>query len=215
MVKRIALYRTHIRHRRSHPIGHSFSYRGYWSLIEPEPAIAAEIRDFLAENDCSTSDITITMLTSPPQLGYSFNPITMFYCTRSDGAPAPHIAEVHNTYGGRHRYLLKPDIHDWCEVTKQLYVSPFYDVSGSYHIHCPIPDDRLSLTVQLNRTGEPPFVASVSGERVPITALRIAASTVLGSPLLTTARIRFQGIRLWFKRLKVQPRQQPIGAGRD
>lgn len=237
MVKPIVLYRTRIDHRRSHPVEHRFSYRGYWWLLDidrsthlprglfatlkpqdycgdPALSIATNIRQFLAENGCDTSDITILMLTTPRQFGYTFNPITMFYCHRSDGTTVAHIAEVHNTYGGRHRYLLLPNTHEWSDTAKHLYVSPFYDVSGEYRIYSPAPDSKLSLTVRLNRTGEPPFIASVTGERIPITRRTVAAALLLGSPLLTTARIRFQGIRLWLKKLPVQPREQSIGACR-
>ena len=40
-------------------------------------------------------------------LGYVFNPLSIFWC--HDARALRHvIAEVHNTYGGRHAYLLPP-----------------------------------------------------------------------------------------------------------
>lgn len=237
MVTPIALYRTRIRHSRKYPVSHTFSYRGYWWLLDldrldeipnrlravlnirsgdycgdPGLTVVENVRDFLRDNGCDPTGMSITMLTTPRQLGYSFNPITLFYCRRGSDGTTVRIAEVHNTYGGRHRYLLPAEVEADSGVTKGLYVSPFFDVSGSYRIHCPLPDARLNLAIRLDRPGEPAFWASVTGRRVPTSAPHLVAALTLGSPLLTIARIRFQGIRLWTKRLPVVPRQQYEGA---
>ena len=49
------------------------------------------------------------MLTTARTLGYVFNPITVFWAYDQAGARTAVVAEVHNTYGGRHAYLLRPD----------------------------------------------------------------------------------------------------------
>ena len=41
-------------------------------------------------------------------LGYVFNPLSIFWCHDADGVLRHVVAEVHNTYGGRHAYLLPP-----------------------------------------------------------------------------------------------------------
>ncbi|MCE5288309.1 MAG: DUF1365 domain-containing protein [Nocardiaceae bacterium] len=227
------LYRTRIRHRRRHPVEHEFSYRGYWWLVDvdhldelpaparsvvrfesrdycgdPNASISSNVREFLRNSGIDATALTIRMLTTPRQLGYSFNPITVFYCHRGD-EPVAVIAEVHNTYGDRQRYLLRPDSNDQSETSKRLYVSPFYDVSGEYRIHSPLPAESLLLSVSLHRSGEPPFVAVVTGERVPITTRNVAAALAVGTALLTSARIRRQGITLWRKRLEIHPRSRP------
>ncbi len=238
MVAPLILYRTEIRHQRRHPISHQFSYPSYWWLIDidqldaiplalrsvirprsrdycgdPHASIAANVHAFLSAADIDTTDLTIQMLTTPRQFGYTFNPITVFYCTRRPGgAFAAVIAEVHNTYGDRHRYLLHPDARDESEVPKEMSVSPFFDLSGHYRIHSPAPDSALRLTVRLHRDGEPPFIASAIGKQVPITLKTVAASLTLGTALLTSARIRYQGITLWRKRLAIHPRRQFQGA---
>lgn len=238
MVSPISLYRTEIRHQRRYPVPHGFSYRSYWWLVDVDhldgipPAlrpvigfrsrdycgdanasIADNIRGFLTDSGLDPSEMTIELLTSPRQFGYSFNPITVFYCRHEprDAATAV-VAEVHNTYGDRHRYLLRPGIRDTATVRKQMPVSPFFDMSGEYRIHAPAPDSRLHLTVRLDREGEPPFTASVSGEQVPITPRTVAGALLLGTGLLTSARIRRQGIALWRKRLETHPCRRPQGA---
>jgi DUF1365 family protein len=44
------------------------------------------------------------------------------------------VVEVHNTYGDRHAYLVRPDGSGRASTSKELYVSPFNDVSGSYDL---------------------------------------------------------------------------------
>ena len=54
--------------------------------------------------------------------GYVFNALTVFWRHRSDGTLAAVIAEVHNTYGQRHTYLLHPDGRGRAEADKDFYV---------------------------------------------------------------------------------------------
>lgn len=237
MVNPLALYRTEIRHQRKHPVPHHFSYRSYWWLVDvdrlgdippllrsvvrfrsqdycgsPHAPIAANVRDFLSESGIDGRNMTIEMLTTPRQFGYSFNPITVFYCRHEPQGPVgAAIAEVHNTYGERLRYLLRPDARARSVTGKRMPVSPFFDMSGDYHIYSPAPDSRLQLGVRLNRDNEPPFVASVHGEQVPITARTVTASLLLGTGLLTSARIRRQGLSLWSKRLEIHPCRRTEG----
>ena len=49
----------------------------------------------------------VLMLANARVLGYVFNPLTVYWCHRPDGSLACVVAEVHNTYGERHCYLLR------------------------------------------------------------------------------------------------------------
>ena len=51
----------------------------------------------------------IELLCMPRMLGFVFNPISVYYCYRRDGALAALIYEVHNTFGERHSYVLAVD----------------------------------------------------------------------------------------------------------
>ena len=72
------------------------------------------------------------MLTTARSFGYVFNPITVFWAYDRAGARTAVVAEVHNTYGGRHGYVLRPDWDGYAEVDKALYVSPFHPADGRY-----------------------------------------------------------------------------------
>ena len=118
------------------------------------------------------------------------------------------IAEVHNTYGGRHVYVLRPDDAGRDSVEKVFYVSPFLPMGGSYLMRTPIPDDALSVSIALRQNGQTPFVATLSGRGRPI-GTRSVLTALARWPLLTlrtAALIRWQGIRLWLRKVPVQPR---------
>ena len=44
------------------------------------------------------------------------------------------MAEVHNTHGQRHCYLLEPGERGRAEADKAFYVSPFLTVDGRYRM---------------------------------------------------------------------------------
>ena len=68
----------------------------------------------------------------PGRASYVFNPLSTHWCYRADGSLACLVAEVHNTYGERHAYLLRPDDAGRAEADKEFYVSPFFEVAGRY-----------------------------------------------------------------------------------
>ena len=51
------------------------------------------------------------MLANARALGHVFNPISIHWCYAADGGLAAVVAEVQNTYGDRHAYLLRPELH--------------------------------------------------------------------------------------------------------
>lgn len=118
------------------------------------------------------------------------------------------IAEIHNTFGELHCYLLRTDERGRVDVDKEFYVSPFEPATGRYQMRLPSPDERLDLAITLHRDGQAPFVATVKGERRPASArhlLTLALRHPL-APLLVTIRIRRQGIALWARGLRIHTR---------
>ena len=227
------IVRTKIRHVRRRPLTHEFSYRGYSWLVDldalptfprplrffaefrsadhvgdPRLTLRENVDSYLAEHGITLGGGHVVMLTQARVLGYVFNPLTIFWCHDHAGEPVCAIAEVHNTYGGRHRYLLRPDRRGDSTVAKQFYVSPFNEVAGEYHLHAPEPTDRLGVVIALqNPAGETTFVATMVGPVVPASTgvvLR-ALLTAPMAPLIGAARIRWQGLRLWRKGLPIVP----------
>lgn len=143
----------------------------------------------------------ILLATQPRALGFCFNPISVWWCFDASGDLQLAVVEVHNTYGERHAYALWPDAAGRAFVAKAMYVSPFHGVDGSYEVEVPVPTDHLDLRVTLRTESGERFSAGLTGrERLsppwwaPFASLRDAI------------RIRVHGIRLWARRLPIQPR---------
>ena len=90
-------------------------------------------------------------------------------------------------------------------MPKAFYVSPFNDVEGEYRMKLPEPGERLAVSIVLEREGQQPFLASMDGERHEATVRNIlaAALAVPLAPLRVSAQIRWQGIKLWARRLPI------------
>jgi uncharacterized protein len=236
LAPRAALYECRITHTRLAPLRNVFTYRTYQWLVDldhlprPGPGLRLlagfrgrdhlgdprrPIRDnldrFLASQGIDLAGGRVMMLAHARVLGYVFNPLTVYWCHRPDGALACVVAEVHNTYRQRHAYLLHTDDHARARTPKQFYVSSFYPVEGGYRMCLPEPGPAgqpLSLSVTLTRPGGPSFVASVHGTGRPATAWALLGAAVRHpwSTAAVSARIRWQGIRLYLRGLPVAPR---------
>lgn len=214
-----ALYRAEVTHARQQPLRHRFRYStSYWLVdVDQPPRLPWPLRalarfdpaDFddprpLLETAGVRAD-RILRLAHARSFGYSFNPLSVYWCYDGDRQVA-RIAEVHNTYGGRHSYLLPAA--GSAVVDKRLYVSPFHPHEGRYNIAVSEPGSNVYVTVVYRHDDAEPFTASLVGTRVPATARRLLAASLRHpfTPLRTSALIRWQGIRLWLRGLKVQPR---------
>lgn len=180
------------------------AFRGADHLGEAGGSIRANVDAFLRGNGIG-SPARILMLANPRVLGYVFNPLTVFYCLGPDGTVHHLIAEVRNTYGGRHSYLLTPDSDGRAQTAKAFYVSPFYPVDGEYTMALPKPDERLLVNVTLHRAGERPFAAVMAGQRSASASLWSALRTPLATRSVMLG-IKRHGIRLYSKGLRPCPR---------
>lgn len=223
------LYEVEILHRRQSPVTHEVRQRGYLAYVDldalprvpllarfdaadhlgdPTRSIRANVDAFLADSGIDLRGGRVTMLAQPRNLGYVFNPLSLFWCHDPSGELVAVIAEVHNTYGGRHAYLIRPDERGAAETAKAFYVSPFYPVDGFYRMSVAEPDERLAITITLHRPEGRPFVASVRGVARPMTVAALVRFAVR-YPLATYAvrlGIVWHGIRLYLKGLPVMPR---------
>ncbi len=172
-------------------------------------ALRSDVARRLEGAGVDTADLgRVVMLAHGRVLGHVFNPMSAFWCFAADGRLLGVVVEVHNTYGGRHAYVLHPDAEGRDRVAKDFYVSPFNDVSGDYDLRVRLRPDRVGVSIRLTRHDEPLLTASVAGRCIPATTGAVAR-TALTHPLMTqrvTALIRVHGIWLWLRRLPVHPR---------
>jgi uncharacterized protein len=177
-------------------------------LGDPRRTLRQNLDAWLAGQGVDLQGGQVLMLANARLLGYVFNPITVYWCHRPDGALECVVAEVHNTYGERHCYLLRPDATGRAETAKDFYVSPFLSVDGHYTMSLREPGDRLAISVTLRQHGVAALTATVVGTRRPATPTALARM-LLRHPLVTqrtSALIRRHGIALWLRRLPVIPR---------
>ncbi|MEU1630529.1 DUF1365 domain-containing protein [Streptomyces sp. NPDC020096] len=228
-----ALYECVVAHARTAPLQHAFRHRTYMWLVDldrmpalprvlrslarfdagdhfsgAETSIRSGLSRFLASRGVRLDGGRVLMLAHARVLGHVFNPLTLYWCYGPDGALVCVVAEVHNTYGERHCYVLDTDEQGRAEVAKEFYVSPFFPVDGSYRMRLPEPGERLDLAVSLCRGETRPFAATVHGVRKAATPRHLLA-TALRHPWSTaavSAGIRRHGIHLFLRRLPVHPR---------
>ncbi|MFT4261865.1 MAG: DUF1365 family protein [Nocardioides sp.] len=167
-------------------------------LGDPARPIRDNLAAFLAGEGIELGDAMVRLAAHPRAWGHCFNPISVFWCTASDGRPLATVVEVHNTYGDRHAYLLRPGEG---EVEKQMYVSPFHGVDGTYDVTARRTDDTLDVAIRLRTADGARFSASMTGRRVERRRLRALAAGPRDALL-----IRLHGIVLWLRRLPIQPR---------
>ncbi|QET02157.1 DUF1365 domain-containing protein [Cupriavidus pauculus] len=152
-------------------------------------------------------DGEIWLQTFPRIFGYAFNPVSFWYCHDRDGALRALVAEVTNTFGGRHAYLVTaPNLGPIDESTvlatrKCLHVSPFNDVRGHYGFHLRETADTSFVGIDYFDDDGLLLRTSIAGWKRPLTGGAMFAA-LLRQPWVTlsvTARIHWQALRLWVR----------------
>jgi len=157
----------------------------------------------------------VLLLCYPRLLGYSFNPLSVYFCYRASGELAVLIYEVRNTFGDIHTYVLPVESGDVSpagirqQQDKRFYVSPFIEMAMRYHFRVVPPKDQVKLRI-LETDGEGPLLAATfSGHRCALTTRELLRS-FFALPAVTVkiiAAIHWEALRLWLKGVRLVPRQ--------
>lgn len=174
------------------------------------------VGELLSESGLDDCDGGLWLQTFPRVFGYLFNPVSFWFCGRRDGRIGAIIAEVNNTFGGRHCYVLRPDAEAGgfrdVAADKRFYVSPFFPVSGGYRFHISTDFEHPRVAIDYYDRGELQLNTAVWGRARPWSVAGLLGA-LLRQPLLTlgvTARIHWQALRLWLKGVPLTKRPQPI-----
>ncbi len=230
------LGRGQVRHRRLRPQTHAFSYPTYflmlplrqlrqqpaadlprnrWGLISFSDGDHGDGRadclqwldELLQQEGIRDASGEVWLHCYPRVLGYTFKPVSFWYCHRADNSLTAVVVEVNNTFGEKHCYLLQGSQLAWgkeCQANKVFHVSPFCHVTGTYRFRfMRTANERTVVRIDHDDALGPLIQTSVSGQLQPLTRRSLLAA-FFGMPLMTwglIARIHWQAMKLWAKRI--------------
>jgi DUF1365 family protein len=140
----------------------------------------------------------------PRVLGYTFKPVSFWYCHAADDTLRAVVVEVNNTFGERHCYLLdRPRYGEEQRADKVFHVSPFFDVHGVYRFRFLRTPSHTVARIDHDDEAGPLIETSISGELQPVTraALRRALWRYPLMTVMVMVRIHWQALKLLRKQI--------------
>lgn len=232
-------------HRRLKPVHNVFSYPGYFlvlplrSMQHQKNACLARNRagllsffdgdhgagghdclawldDLLNEEGIHDASGEVWLHTYPRVLGYTFKPVSFWYCHQSDGSLRAIVVEVNNTFGERHIYLLdRPVAGQNLTIAKAFHVSPFCRVEGHYRFRFVNPPasgaSKTMVRIDYDDALGPLLQTSVSGKLQELNKKSMRRA-FWRYPFMTFGvifKIHWQAFKLFCKRVAFVPKPKP------
>lgn len=253
------LYKGEVMHHRFQPKVHSFKYRVFslcldldelhqvnqlkllsvnrfnlFSFHEKQHGsgdgnLALYVRQLLIERGYQHATANIKLLCYPKILGFTFNPLSTYFCYDSNGHLEVILYEVSNTFGARHTYLFAIDNKhskrqtQRHECDKKMYVSPFMPMQTRYFFRTLAPKKRVAICIR--QLANPQQVSDKIDQSAILEATFVGRQETLNDralmrafieyPLMTLkviCAIHWEALKLFSKKLSLQPRQQKNNA---
>ena len=223
-------------HHRLRPSAHRFSYRVFFLRVPldaidalPRLGVAVDrfgwitfarrdhgardgsslhawIEEILACQGISGVD-SIELICFPRMLGYAFKPVSFWVCRAARGSVRAVVAEVRNTFGEAHNYLLAnadgaPLRNGQAlRAAKVFHVSPFLAATGGYTFRFHFGPERWLARIDYADTNGLVLTTSLGGVAEPLTrrTLRRARWSFPVQAIATIARIHWNAALLWIK----------------
>ena len=201
----------------------SFSYNGFnlFSFHDRDhgprdgSCLKAWLREKLESQGIDLVKPIYRVLCFPRVLGYTFDPISVWYCYENgDGAAEPKLSaviyEVHNTFGDDHSYVV--DVRTAAQRpgevlrharSKSLHVSPFFDMAGGYRFAQREIGETYHLNIRyLDQDNRPRMVADHRAQRGKLNQANLV-SLFWRKPLITlkvVAGIHWEALHLFTRK---------------
>lgn len=181
----------------------SFDERDHFG--DPRTPLRERLRADAARHGFELPDGPIYLLTHLRYLGYTFNPISLFYCYDAGGKPRLVLAEVRNTFGETCNYWLAVGPRRRIRVPKEMHVSPFNGMEMEYEFVLGEPGASLVAHMNTIEHGDAFFDATLVLRREPWSA-RSLRRALWRHPWMTAkviGAIHWEALKLWIKGLPV------------
>ena len=187
--------------------------------------LRAQVERHLRDAGIALDGGAIRLLCLPRVLGYVFNPLSLYFCYRQDGALAAILYEVSSTFGERHTYLIPadgagPEVRQ--SAAKRLHVSPFMDMALHYDFKVQPPADKVRVVIDTFDAEGLLLAASFTGVRHELTDTNLLTAFAT-HPLLTLkvmAAIHWEALKIVLKGVRLRggppapPEPMSVGANR-
>ena len=178
-------------------------------------SLKQHVQRLLAENHCEPAE-RIELLCMPRHLGYSFNPLSIFFCYNAKNELYCTLYQVSNTFNQKHIYAVeaKPvQIGKQASLRHQadkvFYVSPFINMDCQYRFRIAPPGKQLKVLIRQEDSQGLLLNATLTGKATPLNAKALLTMAVK-RPLFTykvIAGIHWEALRLWLKKVPLVSRK--------
>jgi uncharacterized protein len=167
------------------------------------------LRELLAQQGVHDAQGELWLHTFPRMWGYAFKPVSFWFAHNTGGALRAIVAEVNNTFGERHCYLLQDPAEGaigngaLLKARKVFHVSPFCEVRGRYEFRFFVRQDRSLARIDYVDDAQCVLQTSIAGLHLPLNTTS-AFKALTSTPWFTLgviAKIHWQALKLWAKRV--------------
>jgi DUF1365 family protein len=152
----------------------------------------------------------VELVCAPRMFGIVFNPLAAWYAYDAQNRLVAIIAEVSNTFGQFHHYVLSqkglPLLPQGrktlqAEADKAFHVSPFLGMQCRYRFRFALPGDTYKLGIYQSENDQPTLVATQVSKAQPLTdaILRQASRRFPLDSARTLWRIYWWALKIWLK----------------
>lgn len=189
--------------------------------------IRAKITAWLNDHGLALPAGDLRVLTNLRVAGHVFNPVSWWFAYDTDDHLAMVLAEVSNTFGDHHVYVLD-DLNSAepadtgntgivrAEASKVLHVSPFLPIDGlSYRFTIRPPGERVLVHMDVDDATGKIFDATQAGVFSALSASTLWRAMLRHpvAPLVTIMAIHWHAVRLALKRTPFHRRPTPPDDG--